>query len=65
MPDTPPEPQVNLEARSLDERQQRMVAHPENDPIDLDKLGDTVRIERKPRAQTPDREMLKQPLQPD
>ncbi len=61
MHDVASEPHLNLEARSLDESEKRIVAHPESDPIDLDKLADTVRIERAPRAQTSNREMLRQP----
>jgi hypothetical protein len=61
MHDVPSEPLINLEARSRDEQGTRLVARADTDTVDFDKLGDTVRIERTPRAQTREREMLRQP----
>lgn len=55
------EPCIDIEAKSLDEQDRRLVAHAESDTIEIDKLGDTVRIHRPTRADTPHREMLQQP----
>jgi hypothetical protein len=56
---------IDLEASSRDEHEKRLVASADADKLDVDKLGDSVRINRAPRAQTPDREMLQQPLLPE
>jgi hypothetical protein len=61
MHDIPSEPLINIEARAHDEQGKRLVARADSDAVDIDKLGDSVRIDRKPRAQTPEREMLRQP----
>jgi hypothetical protein len=61
MHDLHSEPLINLEAQSHNEEGKRLVARADSDPVDIDKLGDTVRIERTPRARTPEREMLRQP----
>jgi hypothetical protein len=61
MPDLPSESQIDLEAWSRDAHEKRLVAPADADRIDVDKLSESVRIERQPRAQTPDREMLRQP----
>jgi len=58
MHDVPNEP-IDLEARSRDEQEKRLVAAPET--VDVDKLADTVRIERTPRVQAPQREVDRQP----
>jgi hypothetical protein len=55
------EPCIDIEARSLDEQDRRLVARAENEAIEIDKLGDTVRIHRPTRADTTHREMLQQP----
>ena len=59
MHDVPSEPLIDLEARSRDEQEKRLVANPET--VDVDKLADTVRMQRAPRAPAPQREMLRQP----
>lgn len=66
MKDLPSEPEIDLEASSRDEHdKQRLVAPADADKLDVDKLGESCRIERAPRAQTPEREMLQQPLLPE
>jgi hypothetical protein len=59
MHDVPSEPLIDFEARSRDEHEKRLVAPTET--VDVDKLADTVRIQGVPRAQEPQREMLRQP----
>lgn len=59
MHDVPSEPLIDLEARSRDEQDKKLIAH--SDTVDVDKLADTVRMHRPPRAQAPQREMLRQP----
>ena len=51
---------IDLEARSLDEQDRRIVSATGDETIELDKLADTVRIERPPRAHADSREMLSQ-----
>jgi hypothetical protein len=64
--DAPLESQIiDLEASSRDEQDKHRLVAPDADKIDLDKLGESVRIDRAPRAQTPEREMLQQPLLPE
>ncbi|HEX4070788.1 MAG TPA: hypothetical protein VHX68_06445 [Planctomycetaceae bacterium] len=58
MHDVPSEPHIDLEARARDEEGKRLIAL--SDTVDIDELADTVRIERTPRAQSPEREMLQQ-----
>ncbi len=58
MHDVPSEPHIDLEARAPDEEGKRLIAL--SDTVDIDELADTVRIERTPRAQSPEREMLQQ-----
>jgi hypothetical protein len=59
MHDVPSEPLINLEVSSRDEQGKRIIGL--SDTVDVDQLADTVRIERAGRAQSPDREMLRQP----
>ena len=58
MHDVPSEPHIDLEARARDKEGKRLIAL--SDTVDIDELADTVRIERTPRAQSPEREMLQQ-----
>jgi hypothetical protein len=58
MQNVPSEPHIDLEARARDEEGKRLIAL--SDTVDVDQLADTVRIERTPRAQAPEREMLQQ-----
>ena len=51
MHDVPSEPLIDLEARSRDEQDKRLIAP--NDTVDVDKLADTVRMQRPPRAERP------------
>jgi hypothetical protein len=55
------EPPIDLQAKSLDEHDRRLTASSGSDTIHIDTLGDTVRINRPPRAQSSDREILRQP----
>ncbi len=55
------EPSIDIAAGASDDRDRRLVAPPDADGIEIDKLSDSVRILRAPRAQTQEREMLKQP----
>jgi hypothetical protein len=59
MSDVPSEPLIDWEVRSRDEQDKRIASAA--DPLDVDQLGDTVRIDRAPRAEAPQREMLQQP----
>ncbi|HUE15501.1 MAG TPA: hypothetical protein VMR25_15150 [Planctomycetaceae bacterium] len=59
MHDVPSEPHIDLEARSRDEQDKRLVAG--SDTVNVDELADTVRIQRTPRVQAPQREMDRQP----
>ncbi len=61
MPTNPSDPSIDILVRSQDEENRRLVGRLESDTVEIDKLADTVRIHRPPRAQTPDREMLRQP----
>ncbi len=63
MQNVPSEPHIDLEARARDEDGKRLIAG--SDTVDIDQLADTVRIERTPRAQSPEREMLQQQIQLD
>ena len=63
MQNSPSEPHIDLEARARDEEGKRLIAG--SDTVDIDQLADTVRIERKPRAQSPEREMLQQQMRLD
>jgi hypothetical protein len=63
MHDVPSEPHIDLEARSRDEHEKRLIASSET--VDVDKLADTVRFGGAARAQSPQREMLNQPLPND
>jgi hypothetical protein len=63
MQNAPSEPHIDLEARVRDEEGKRLIAA--SDTVDIDQLADTVRIERTPRAQAPEREMLQQQIQLD
>jgi hypothetical protein len=57
----PSDPQIDISVRSRDEEERRLVAQPQVDAAEIDGLADTVRIERAPRAQSTEREMLQQP----
>jgi hypothetical protein len=59
MHDLPSEPFIDLEVRSRDEQDKRIVAP--SGSVDVDQLADTVRIQRAGRAQANDREVLRQP----
>lgn len=59
MQDVPSEPLINLEVRARDEQDKRLIVA--SDTLDVDQLADAVRIDRPPRAQAPEREMLQQP----
>jgi len=59
MHDVPSEPLIDLEARSRDEQDKRLVAG--SDTVNVDELADTVRIQRTPRVQAPQREVDRQP----
>jgi hypothetical protein len=59
---SPSESSIDLVAASLEEEQRRPVSAPAADPAEIDKLAETVRIERTPRAQTTEREMLRHPF---
>ena len=59
MPSRPSDPHIDISVQSNDELERRLVAQPET--ADLVNPADTVRIERAPRAQTPQREVLQQP----
>ncbi len=58
MHDVPSEPLINWEVRARDEQDKRITASSE--PVDVDQLADTVRIERPGRAQATNREVLNQ-----
>jgi hypothetical protein len=57
----PSDPHIDITVRSHDELERRIVAQPHSDAADCGNLADTVRIERTPRAQSTDREVLRQP----
>jgi hypothetical protein len=57
----PSDPQIDIAAHSHAEQDRRLVAQPQLDAAEIPNPGDSVRIERAPRAQTNDREMLQQP----
>jgi hypothetical protein len=61
MQNRPSDPQIDISVRSRDEEERRLVAQPQVDAAEIDSLADTVRIERAPRAQSTEREMLQQP----
>ena len=63
MHNVPSEPHIDLEARARDEEGKRLIAL--SDTVDIDQLADTVRIERTPRAEPCQREMLRQQIQLD
>jgi hypothetical protein len=63
MHDVPSEPHIDLEACARDEQGKRLIAL--SDTVDVDQLADTVRIERTPRAENGQREMLRQQIQFD
>ncbi len=61
MQSQPSDPHIDITVRSHDEQDRRLVAQPQVDAAEIDSLADTVRIERAPRAQSTEREMLQQP----
>jgi hypothetical protein len=61
VPSRPSDPQIDIAVRSRDEQERRLTAPPPHDAAEIDNAADTVRIERAPRAQTTEREMLQQP----
>ncbi len=60
MQSQPSDPHIDITVRSHDEQDRRLVAQPRSDASVSD-LADAVRIDRTPRAQEPDREVLRQP----
>jgi len=57
----PSDPHIDITVRSHDELERRLVAQSPSDAVEIGNLADTVRIERTPRAQSTDREVLRQP----
>jgi hypothetical protein len=57
----PSDPHIDIAVRSRDEQERHLIAQPPHDAAEIDNAADTVRIERAPRAQTTEREMLQQP----
>jgi hypothetical protein len=57
----PSDPHIDITVKSHDELERRLVAQPHSEAADIGSLADTVRIERTPRAQSTDREVLRQP----
>jgi hypothetical protein len=57
----PSDPHIDITVSSHDELERRLVAQPPADAADISDLADTVRIDRAPRAQPNDREVLRQP----
>jgi hypothetical protein len=56
----PSDPHIDITVRSHDEQDRRLVAQPRLDASDVSDLAD-VRIDRTPRAQATEREVLRQP----
>ena len=61
MQSQPSDPHIDITVRSHDELDRRLVAQPRSDASEVSDLADTVRIDRAPRAQATEREVLKQP----
>lgn len=61
MQSQPSDPNIDITVRSHDELDRRLVAQPRSDAPDASDLADTVRIDRTPRAQATEREVLRQP----
>jgi hypothetical protein len=57
----PSDPHIDITVRSHDEQNRRLVAQPPSDADTIGNPADTVRIDRAPRAQTTEREVLQQP----
>jgi hypothetical protein len=57
----PSDPHIDIAVRSRDEQERRLIAQPPHDASEVDNAADAVRIERAPRAQSTDREVLRQP----
>jgi hypothetical protein len=57
----PSDPHIDITVKSHDEQDRRLVAQPHSEGADVANAADTVRIERAPRAQGTEREMLQQP----
>jgi hypothetical protein len=57
----PSDPNIDIASHSHHEQDRRLIAQPQLDAAEIPNPGDSVRIERAPRAQTNDREMLRQP----
>ena len=55
------DPNIDITVSSHDELERRLVAQSPSDAAEVGNLADTVRIERTPRAQSTDREVLRQP----
>ncbi|HET6326824.1 MAG TPA: hypothetical protein VFG04_19255 [Planctomycetaceae bacterium] len=60
MQSQPSDPHIDITVRSHDEQDRRLVAQPRLDASDVSDLAD-VRIDRTPRAQATEREVLRQP----
>ena len=55
------DPHIDITVSSHDEQDRRLVAQPRSDADTIGNPADTVRIERAPRAQPTEREVLRQP----
>ena len=61
MQSQPSDPHIDITVQSHDEQNRRLVAQPRSEAAEIGNPADTVRIERAPRAQTTEREVLRQP----
>ncbi len=61
MQSQPSDPHIDITVRSHDEQNRRLVAQPPSDADTVGNPADTVRIDRAPRAQSNEREVLQQP----
>jgi len=57
----PSDPHIDITVQSHDEQDRKLVAQPHSDANAIGNPADSVRIERAPRAQPTDREVLRQP----
>jgi hypothetical protein len=57
----PSDPHIDITLQSHDEQNRKLVAQPPSDANAIGNPADSVRIDRAPRAQSTEREVLRQP----
>jgi hypothetical protein len=62
MTERPSEPAIDLAAASHEEQDRRLVAPPDADPHEVDRLSESADLKRPPRPKPVEREVLRQPL---